>query len=325
MLLKHRTKDLKEFFKPSHLSHLRSLPPDEIWEADPVVLKEIKSRQAKQQRAKGIVTIRDLILADLPLIPINPNLLCLLQKRPLYDPGPPCSWERRFEQAPLAFYQAHPANRFRTDFGPVYYRGRLNGSTKILIVGQDPSTDEILVQRAFVGLSGQRVQGILKKIGITRSYVMFNAFLFGIFQQFDAQMQGISLEPDILNYRNSLFDKVKAESSLQLIISFGNGADHAIQHWPGRAGITWLELTHPAADDNFVSTNWNANLAALHAAVTPDDAALVDLSAYPVDMAGAAADIPRQDLPFGVPTWHGAQGNTRSQRDGNKIIKWRAP
>lgn len=191
--------DFKEIFKQTHLSHLKSLPPDEIWETDPLVLKGITSRKATQLRAKGILTIRELILLDFPLVPISPKLLCYLQKRPKYDPGPPCSWERQFEQAPLALYQAHPANRFRTDFGPVYYRGRLNGTAKILIVGQDPSTDEILVQRAFVGLSGQRVQGLLHKIGITASYVMLNAFLYGIFQQFDTEMRNISLEPDILN------------------------------------------------------------------------------------------------------------------------------
>ncbi|CAN5217866.1 hypothetical protein BH23BAC2_BH23BAC2_03350 [soil metagenome] len=310
--------DLKEFFKQAHLNHLRSLPPDEIWEADPEVLKGITNRKAKQLRGKGILTVRELILADVPLVPINPKLLCYLQKRPRYDPGPPCSWERKFEQAPLTFYQARPANRFRTDFGPVYYRGRLNGTAKILIVGQDPATDEILAQRAFVGLSGQRVQGLLNKVGITASYVMLNAFLYGIFQQFDTEMRNISLEPDILNYRNSLFDKVKAENSLQLILTFGNGAEHAIQHWPGRTGIPWIDLTHPAASNNFVSANWNSKLADLHTAVAPDDASVVDLSAYPVNMAGAEAPIPRKDLPFGIPSWHGAMGDTRSQRDGNR-------
>jgi hypothetical protein len=33
--------------------------------------------------------------------------------------------------------------------------------------------------------------------------------------------------------------------------------------------------------------------------------------------------IPRQDLPFGLPDWHG-QG-AHSHRDGNKKIIWSAP
>ena len=68
---------------------------------------------------------------------------------------------------PLAAYTDHPSGRFRADFGPVYYRGRLDGAA-VLLVGQDPSTDELLGHRILVGDAGQRVQGLLRKIGITR-------------------------------------------------------------------------------------------------------------------------------------------------------------
>ena len=50
--------------------------------------------------------------------------------------------------------------------GPIYYRGRLDGSARLLIVGQDPSADENLVRRAMVGTAGQRVQGLLRKLGL---------------------------------------------------------------------------------------------------------------------------------------------------------------
>jgi hypothetical protein len=121
-----------------------------------------------------------------------------------FDKGPSASWAKRFFESPRAYYVTHPSARFRTEFGPVYYRGRLNGTAKLLIVGQDPSTDEILAQRNLVGASGQRVQKLLNKLGISKSYMMFNTFLFGIKGQMDAAMNAIAVEPTILNYRNSL-------------------------------------------------------------------------------------------------------------------------
>lgn len=155
---------------------------------------------------------------------------------------------------------------------------------------------------------------------------MFNTFLFSIKGQMDPEMNAIAVEPTILNYRNSLFDKIKAANHLKAIISFGNGADIAIQNWPGKGTIPWFQLHHPSAPDNIVLPNWNANLNGLHAALTPDKASMVDLTPYgaastPADF----ADIPREDLSFGIPDWHGTGGGTRSGRNGDKQIQWFAP
>lgn len=244
-----------------------------------------------------------------------------------FDKGPNASWAKRFFQAPRAHYLSHPSQRFRIEFGPVYYRGRLSGTAKLLIVGQDPSTDEILAQRNLVGLSGQRVQRLLNKLGIVKSYVMLNTFLFGIKGQMDAAMNAIAVEPPILNCRNGLFDKVVAENAIQAIVSFGNGADLAINSWPGRpAGVPWFQLHHPSASDAIVVPNWNASLANLNAAVTPDKPTQVDLAPYAVPMGvNDVAEIPREDLPFGIPEWHGAGGGTRSQRTGDNTINWTSP
>lgn len=244
-----------------------------------------------------------------------------------FDKGPTASWAQKFFNAPRQHYITHPSGRFRTEFGPVYYRGRLNNSVKLLIVGQDPSTDEILAQRNLVGSAGQRVQKLLNKIGITRSYVMFNTFLYGIKGQMDATMNAVALEPAILNYRNSLFAKIAGASTIQAIISFGNGADLAIANWPARpAGVPWFQLTHPSAPDNFVLPNWNSQLNNLHAAVTPDSAPLVDTTPYGATFGvNDVADIPREDLSFGLADWHGTGGGTRSQRNGDNIINWTSP
>jgi uracil DNA glycosylase superfamily protein len=244
-----------------------------------------------------------------------------------FDKGPTATWAQKFFDAPRQHYLTHPSGRFRTEFGPVYYRGRLNGSVKVLIVGQDPSTDEILAQRNLVGSAGQRAQRLLNKMGLTKSYVMFNTFLYGIKGQMDAVMRAAAVEPTILDYRNGLFDKTAAANTLQAIISFGNGADLAITNWAARpAGVPWFQLAHPSAPDEVVLPNWNANLNAIHAAVTPDKASLVDTTPYGATFGAAdSADIPREDLSFGLADWHGTGGSTRSQRDGDNTIKWTSP
>jgi hypothetical protein len=95
---------------------------------------------------------------------------------------------------------------------------------------------------------------------------------------------------------------------------------------PRRTGVPWFQLTHPSAPDNIVLPNWNAQLNALHSAVTPDSAALVDTTPYGATFGvNDVAQIPREDLSFGVPDWHGTGGSTRSQRNGDNIINWTSP
>jgi uracil-DNA glycosylase len=94
-------------------------------------------------------------------------------------------------------------------------RGRLDGTARVLVLGQDPSTNEILAQRALVGTSGQRVQKLLAKIGITRSYVSFNTFLFSVLGQFDTELRAVSLDPEILDHRNRCLDRIRAQNPVQ--------------------------------------------------------------------------------------------------------------
>lgn len=319
-------RELSSLIKRTQRKQFEGTSYDHFLSASPKILSGITPAIFKILMKDEIHTIRDLMKYNIKP-GIHPQLLalllCKLRGLPSYDPGPPCDWEHTFRSIPFSRYQ-YFSSRFRLEFGPVFYRGRLNGSAKILVVGQDPSTDEILVQRAFVGMAGQRVQKYLNKLGITRSYIMLNTFAFGIYQQFDSEMRDIASDPEILTFRNKLFDKIKEENNLEAIISFGNGADYAIEHWPNRDGIPWFELTHPTAQNIHIVANWNNHLPLIHEVVTPDDTSLVDLSDYPANMANSEMAIPRRDLPFGIPTWHGT-GGTRSNRDGSNTIRWNAP
>src|SRR5215207_5724538 len=76
-----------------------------------------------------------------------------------------------------------PTKDFRTEWGPVFHRGRLDGSARLLIVGQDPAQHEVIARRTLVGGAGHRIQGFLAKLGLTRSYVMVNTYVYSVFGQ----------------------------------------------------------------------------------------------------------------------------------------------
>src|SRR6478672_8700949 len=65
----------------------------------------------------------------------------------------------------------YPLDSFRVEWGPVFHRGRLDGSARVLVIGQDPATHEAIARRILVGEAGQRAQGFLTRLGIERSYV----------------------------------------------------------------------------------------------------------------------------------------------------------
>lgn len=75
----------------------------------------------------------------------------------------------------------YPQSKFRTEWGPMFHRGRLDGTARVLVIGQDPAQHENILRRVLVGEAGQRVQGFLCKIGIDRSYVIINAFLYSVY------------------------------------------------------------------------------------------------------------------------------------------------
>jgi hypothetical protein len=242
-----------------------------------------------------------------------------------HDPGPSPEWQMFFGQAPMQHFVSHPSGRFRVEFGPVYYRGRLDGTARLLAVGQDPSTNEILAHRVFVGPSGQRVQRLIQKAGLTRSYIMLNTFLFSVFGTFDNELRGISLEPEIVGFRNAFLDRVVAHNPIQAVLTLGAAARHAVENWPGAGALPVFDAVHPAAPDAMVLTSWNALLPGLIAGLDPDDGAAPDATPYgatftPADLAA----IPPFDLPFGVPDFH-REGGGHSGRDGDDKIVWQAP
>ena len=73
---------------------------------------------------------------------------------------------------------------FRWHHGPMFFRGRLDGSARVVVVGQEGAQDESLSHRSFTGGTGARMQHLLRHLGLDRSYLFLNSFVYPIFGQY---------------------------------------------------------------------------------------------------------------------------------------------
>jgi hypothetical protein len=211
-----------------------------------------------------------------------------------------------------------PTKDFRTEWGPVFHRGRLDGSARLLVIGQDPAQHEIIARRTLVGGAGHRIQGFLAKLGLTRSYVMVNTFVYSVYGQGGGTKH--KNDPAIIAYRNRWFDALLPRQ-VQGVVALGQLADLAWQAWKntptGRIfnGV-YHAITHPTQPESSskgdpvkrkaaiakMLQGWNTALQGLSPAVTPD-------TQQPLVLYGTAfdpselPDIPQEDFPAGSPPW----------------------
>ena len=213
----------------------------------------------------------------------------------------------------------YPLDSFRVEWGPIFHRGRLDGSARILVIGQDPATHESIARRILVGEAGQRAQGLLTRLGIDRSYVFINTFLYSVYGQGGGARH--IKDPAITDYRNRWIDAIVADQQIEAIISLGQLADQAYQQWratPTGAANTAAYVTarHPTYPESASSSgqitkaeafarlceSWNQLLDTLHPVITPDTA--VPLHKYGVKITPAdLTPIPPRDMPPGLPAW----------------------
>ena len=215
--------------------------------------------------------------------------------------------------------ETYPPADFRVEWGPIFHRGRLDGSARVLVLGQDPAAHESIARRILVGEAGQRVQGLLAKLGVDRSYVMVNTFLYSVYGQGGGERH--KRNAAIAAYRHRWLDEL-AGDGVQAIVALGGLADVAYQQWretPAGAASTavYAALRHPTYPESasaagqktkaeatkILLENWNAALPALRAAVTPDVEAVPGLYGGAFDEDVDLRPIPERDLPPGTPEW----------------------
>ena len=213
----------------------------------------------------------------------------------------------------------YPNHDFRTEWGPIFHRGRLDGTARVLVLGQDPAAHETITRRILVGVAGQRLQGLLAKAGITTSYAMVNVYVYSVYGQSAGNRH--AKDEAIAAYRNRWLDALLVGTDVTAVLALGDLAERAYRAWatsqPDAAERLHLAaVRHPTYADAVARAtgrpiaettaeqlaNWNARLPGLAGHVTPDIP--TDLTPYgetwgPTDL----VPIPEGDLPAGAPAW----------------------
>lgn len=122
---------------------------------------------------------------------------------------------------------------FRWHHGPMFYRGRLDGSAKVVVVGQEGAQDESLSHRSFTGGTGARMQHLLRHLGFDRSYLFLNSFVYPIFGQYTADLRPLAQDSrsPVVSHRHRILDKAVLDSDARLVIAVGNAAKESIATW----------------------------------------------------------------------------------------------
>lgn len=259
-----------------------------------------------------------------------------------FDPGPSQRFAQLFSALPdYGLFKQY----FWYDWGPVFYRGRLDGTARVICIASDPGPTECLVRRTLVGDAGQRVQGFLAKLGLTRSYVCVNAFAYALFPSQAKNAEPLLLDAQQAAWRNGVLDELVQLGKPEVVIAFGREAQLAVDSWPGGGGLHVEKIPHPSShDEKDLLTKWSASVAKLRNLVTTDPGGNVQGPNYGATfLESDYAPIPRLDLPFGTPNWIGddAWGRKASPRhnncvrrpdsknephlNGNHFLIWQAP
>jgi hypothetical protein len=233
----------------------------------------------------------------------------------------------------------YPPSQFRVEWGPIFHRGRLDGSARVLVIGQDPAQHETVVRRILVGEAGRRVQGFLAKLGITRSYVFVNAYLYSVYGSVRAKTRR---DARLLAYRNRWLDSLLLGQKVEGVVALGKAADEAWQFWRATPGgpsmsLAYAAVTHPTYPESFskgdkikraaatkkLLQNWNAGLQALAPFVLHPDVS-VPLVLYGESWADDdRVAIPEFDFPAGLPAWMHEQDGWARRTGADETAKRR--
>ncbi len=236
--------------------------------------------------------------------------------------------------------ETYPPADFRVEWGPIFHRGRLDGSARVLVLGQDPAESEAVARRILVGEAGHRVQGMLAKLGVERSYVMVNTFLYSVFGQQGGERH--KDDPAIAAYRNRWLKAILASGKVEAVIAIGRLAREAWEQWTetpdgqGKAPA-FAHVTHPTMPESAskgdakkratltrdMLKGWNTALEALRPAIKHPD---VKRDFVPYGRAFKKSErlpIPERDMPAGLPDWMRAASDWADRVGANAAEKRR--
>lgn len=246
-------------------------------------------------------------------------------------------FHRLVEEYPEAV--VYPSGQFRVEWGPVFHRGRMDGSARVLVIGQDPAQHETIVRRILVGEAGRRLQGFLAKLGITRSYVLVNTFLYSVYGSVKASTRR---DPRLVAYRNRWLDALLIGTQVEAVVSLGTAADEAWQLWKATpagaaSSIGHATVTHPtqpessskgdlaklAAATAKMLQDWNVGLQVLAPFVAHPDAPRPLVPYGSAWAEGNRLPVPDIDFPAGLPPWMREQDGWAMRKGKDNLAKRR--
>jgi uracil-DNA glycosylase len=268
-----------------------------------------------------------------------------------HDPGPgkTSGWPELFAETPNYRGLGRAVigrEAFRWHFGPMFFRGRLDGSARVVVIGQEGAQDESLAHRSFTGGTGARMQHLLRHIGIDRSYVFVNTFVYPIFGQYNESLRPLAQDPrsPIVAHRHRILDKLVDAGEVRLMVAVGLAAKETVATWirsrggtadpnrlhladppSGLAGLRFLGVLHPGGATGGAATAIKADftraaglvagwLAADPGWLPADPGVDRDLGA---PFVYRSAPVPFRDFPFGTCPRLG-RGATSSNRTDNQ-------
>jgi hypothetical protein len=254
-----------------------------------------------------------------------------------FDPGPGAAMQALLDATPDYEEAVGDSTTFWYAFGPVLYRGRLDGTARVLAIASDPGPSECLpfARRTLIGDSGQKTQGFLAKLGLTRSYVLVNAFAVAMRPgERTMGLRALRTNAALAAARHGLYDRLLEEGSLQAIVAFGDVAHEAYDLWaasnPAVKAVPRFKLAHPAGVDREGSGDdaalraWRRAVGRLRNIVTPDadgQANVPNYGDYFTEL--DYARIPRRDLPPMAPLYIGddSWGRAANPRHNNCCMR----
>ncbi|HET7855104.1 MAG TPA: uracil-DNA glycosylase family protein [Gaiellaceae bacterium] len=228
----------------------------------------------------------------------------------------------------------YPQGDFRVEWGPVFHRGRLDGSARVLVVGQDPAQHETIARRILVGEAGHRLQGFLFKLGIESSYVLVNTYLYCLFGKTGNKHRD---NKEIAAYRNRWLDALFAPKKIDAVVALGSLAESAWETWKATpagqgANARFVRITHPTQPESSglphgaaikaLLENWNAGLQKLHPLPNRDKQRALKLYGDAF-AAGEKVPIPDIDMPAGSPEWMRLNDGWADRGPGGSSMKRR--
>ena len=235
--------------------------------------------------------------------------------------------------------EVYPSSQFRVEWGPIFHRGRLDGSARVLVIGQDPAQHETIVRRTLVGEAGRRVQGLLAKLGMTRSYVFINTYLYSVYGSVKANTRK---DVRLLGYRNRWLDALLVDQKVEAVLALGQAADEAWHFWKATpagqsTSLAYAAVTHPTQPESFskgdktklklatkkLLQNWSLALQTLAPAISHPDTP-TPLVPYGETWAeGDRIAIPDYDFPAGLPSWMHEQDGWARRVGTDEVAKRR--